>query len=130
MTRKQSRLDGKKTDGDKPVVRDSSGRFVKGSASPSPGRPTLALETEYKDVVRKTITPDALAELVHRDMQRALDGDDRAAERIYKAAGMYLQRVEVDADIRNAQVTVYLPMLPELDIEDETTGGYMTDDME
>jgi hypothetical protein len=98
MRRKTTRLDGEKTDGDKPVLRDSNGRFVKGSRSPSPGRPSLGVEATYKIAVTTIITPDVLAQILLILVEDALNRDYKAIDLILQATGLKKQNIDLTSD--------------------------------
>jgi hypothetical protein len=127
MMAKPNRLNGEKS----PVIRDDQGRFVKGSGSPSPGRPSLAADLPYLEGLKVAVTAEKVATVLERLYEDAMKGNIHAA-RIFLsyALGNPAQHVELDATVTNAQVTVYLPMLPELDTEAEGTGGYLSDELE
>ena len=62
------------------VQRNEKGQFVKGSASPSPGRPKRAIEVAFHDILVEAVTEDLWRGIVRVAIKDALQGDKFARE--------------------------------------------------
>lgn len=63
----------------KPVIRDDHGHFLPGSGPNSPGRPPRAIEDQYLQTLRATVTPEQWKAICERAVADALQGTDTPA---------------------------------------------------
>jgi hypothetical protein len=113
------KTNGKKSTNGSKASRDASGRFVKGGAGISPGRPPLAAELPYIDGLKAAVTAERVATVLDRLFEDAIKGNVNAAKIFLSyAVGNPAVKVELDANVYNQNATtIYLPMLPELEGE-------------
>lgn len=81
------------------VQRDDKGRFVKGSASLSPGRPKRTVETAYLDTLLGTVSEEYWQAICRRAVADAMKGDRFAREWLANyAIGKPPQIIELRGD--------------------------------
>jgi len=60
--------------------RDANGRFLKGHAPLSPGRPSRPVEIEYMNILKQGVTADDFKKIVATAVSLAMAGDWKARE--------------------------------------------------
>jgi hypothetical protein len=91
------------------MTRDEKGRFVKGHADQGAGRKPKAIEEQYLEAFRASVSPDDWQAIIKRAVNDAKQGDAQARKFIADyMIGQPVQRqeIKVDASMQKAYTAV------------------------
>jgi hypothetical protein len=101
------------------VQRDERGRFIKGSASPSPGRPKRSVEVSFHDILVESVTEDIWRGIVRKALHDALLGDKYARQFI---ADYTIGRAPQILELRAADASLLAELLRRFEARGQSAG--------
>lgn len=94
------------------VKRDNKGRWLKGGAPKSPGRPPLSAELPVKDGIKAATSAEQVAQVLEKLFTRAMGNDNKAAE-LYLAYALGKPQQLIDVTSNGETLKAYVGISPD-----------------